>query len=548
MQKAKLRWKAAALAVALLLAAAPFAGTLQAGTASAQETEKLIDVYLIGGQSNAAGYSEYNVKSNVTGTFENVWYAGETDRDRKTSIASSSYLHFAEFKREITTGLGKDADHMGPEFGLAEAIHESYSEEHPALIFKSAAGDTSLLDDQRQSGGNASYGNWYPRSLWEADYTPDPVTQTKGVQYQLFVDNFRTVYTELKNNGYTPVVKAMVWMQGEVDIDHRPYTDYEETLKTFIGDIREDLSDITGSDLTLMPFVIGEIATSFWSYDRADIKEFNVMQRRVAETVPAAYTVQTSDLIIVGPGGNQTDVQGTDTAHFNGKDMRTLGNRFGEAVKTALASSGKKYVTVEQGKNGEVSAAFNIEQTQLTVTISPDEKYKLSSLLINGQEMASSVTGNTLVIDATEEYYKISAAFTKKKALRIALDYDIGCGKVEVDTPVYEGDVLTVKVTPAAGYTVDAVTFGDAALTYDEESGSYVGQAVTADGTLKVTFERLNPADIGNNDNTGLIVGVSIGAAVLVAAAVTAAVLIAKRARTKKNAPNPGDKQTGTKQ
>lgn len=48
--------------------------------AQAAETN-YIDMYLIGGQSNAAGYSSYNdIDVADRQTFENVMYAGETNR------------------------------------------------------------------------------------------------------------------------------------------------------------------------------------------------------------------------------------------------------------------------------------------------------------------------------------------------------------------------------------------------------------------------------------------------------------------------------------
>ena len=47
--------------------------------AKAEEAAKPIDMYLIGGQSNAAGYSLAS-KGNVDGSFSNVMYAGEVDK------------------------------------------------------------------------------------------------------------------------------------------------------------------------------------------------------------------------------------------------------------------------------------------------------------------------------------------------------------------------------------------------------------------------------------------------------------------------------------
>lgn len=465
-----------------------------------------IDMYLIGGQSNAAGYSSTD---GIEGTFENVMYAGSTDKQRGTGIASSSYLSYP-FVDAVTTGLGKDGEHMGPEFGMAEVLNDSYSDGHKAIIFKSAAGDTSLLN--ATTGGNQSYGNWYPRSLWADGFTPDPVYSPTGVQYREFVENFRSVYTQLVNNGYEPKVKAMVWMQGEFDL-WEPET-YKNTLEVFISDLRTDLAEITGdTDCLLMPFVIGEIATTFYQYNHPAVPAFNAMQRQVAEEVPAVFTVPTADLVIVGPNG----IEGTDEAHFSGEDCEELGKRFGEQVKEAL--SGDKYATVQTDGNGEAAAEFNIGQSELTVTVKPDEKYKLSSLLINGEEYASEVKDGVLKIPASENVYVISAEFVKKKALRVSVEYDRTGGKAEVHTPVYEGDRLIVTVTPSPGYVVESVMFEGTALVFDEKSGCYEGQEIYNDGSLSVTFARENPpaGDGGCGSSACAAIGLPILGGVLLA-------------------------------
>ena len=55
---------------AILLGSSFFTGNLLVGSAENVMESKEIDVYLIGGQSNAAGYS--NIKNNPVETFENV--------------------------------------------------------------------------------------------------------------------------------------------------------------------------------------------------------------------------------------------------------------------------------------------------------------------------------------------------------------------------------------------------------------------------------------------------------------------------------------------
>ena len=143
-----------------------------------------VDIYLVGGQSNAAGYS---LKGDLNEAFSNVGYAGSTNFSLSGKTYQSNYTDsFSAFKTSVTAGLGTDTLRIGPEYGMAKAMNDRYEGQRKAFIYKSAAGGTSLRDVN--SGLSASYGNWYPRSMW-GDYTPSPSSSTDptGVQYYLFV-------------------------------------------------------------------------------------------------------------------------------------------------------------------------------------------------------------------------------------------------------------------------------------------------------------------------------------------------------------------------
>ena len=54
---------------------------------SACGNSNTLDLYLIGGQSNACGYTPYENK--LTEHFENVWYAGMTDKQLVSDVQNS---------------------------------------------------------------------------------------------------------------------------------------------------------------------------------------------------------------------------------------------------------------------------------------------------------------------------------------------------------------------------------------------------------------------------------------------------------------------------
>lgn len=479
-------------------------------SAKAEEAAKPIDMYLIGGQSNAAGYSLAS-KGGVDGSFSNVMYAGEVDKRLDgTGVGSGSNLYsYATYSKAVTVGCGVRNGYIGPEFGMAKSLNSYYNGDKKAIIFKSAAGGTALQD--KKSGLSATYGNWYPRSMWKDGFTPDASVSPTGVQYKNFIDNFRLVYNTLKDNGYEPKVKGMVWMQGEDDLGAA--SAYKTLIKALISDIRTDVAEITyDRDNEVMPFVIGEIATTFAVYNNPSVPEFNNMQREVAAETAGVYTAKTDDLIIVGANG----IEGTDQYHFSGADMVTLGERFAEKLITATDETLVSLNVI--GKNGTASYKLSDDKSKVTVTLKPGKSYKTSSVTVNGVEFVYKVQDNELTFDTGDEKrFAVKVKFVKKSAIAVKVECGEG-GRAEADTPVYEGDRIVVTVRPDAGYKVRSVSIDGVELTLNAETGKYESEPTATASTVKVEFERENAADDGESGCGGKNAALAVGFAIAVAA------------------------------
>ena len=397
--------------VALCSVVVPRAG---ADTVCAEEAFEPtpIDMYLIGGQSNAAGYSR--IGANTTETFENVAYSGITEvnfRNGSGEAVSTAALDYSNIKWQVTGGLGTDSAKIGPEYGMAKVLNQYYTGDKKAFIFKTAAGGTSLLDKTREL--SERMGNWYPRSLWEEGYTPNirqniVGNDATGILYEFFVENFRKVYNGLVANGYAPQVKGMVWMQGETDL-YGDYEQYGDTLKTFISDIREDIFEITNDeDAKAMPFVIGKIAPSFAAWNNGNVPKIHAQQERVAKEMSGVATISTDDLIIVREDGT---INGTDKYHFNFQDATTLGCRFGEKV-WELADL--KYVAVT-AVNGKLTYKYDEnDNTKIIFYLTPDEHYTLKRITVNGKDETANVSGNSLTVISDRKQTIAEAEFVLK--------------------------------------------------------------------------------------------------------------------------------------
>ena len=504
----------AVLGACMLLAGAvvSFPATNVSAQAVTSE-EKTIDMYLIAGQSNAAGYSSKGRK--LDGVFENVSYAGEVDRSCSSGIASQSYLEYP-FQSAVKEGLGRASGFVGPEYGIAEKLNEKYKGGHKALVFKSAAGGTGLRNST--GGQNNDFGNWYPRSKWTGSVSS---SAPMGVQYQRFVDNFTSVYTQLTEHGYTVKVQGMAWMQGEDDLSAPQ--EYGTLLEAFITDIRADLVAVTGDDtLSSMPFVIGEIATSFATANNPQVPPFIEVQRSVAQKMDNVYTVATDDLIIVDTDGT---VVGSDEYHFTKQDQRILGNRFGD-VLLQNARWDDAYVSTSAG--GTIEQEFNDDKTELTITMQADEGYVLKSLTFDGRNVTAQVQNGKYVAQNPRKGVTAEAVFERAKAsFEIAYEYDAAQGSVQGATSAEEGSALTVTVTPAEGYEVESVKFDETALTFAD--GKYTLESVTASGTVKVVFSKKKTS----GGCGSLIGGAAVGTVFGIAAISVAAELIVRKKRIK---------------
>lgn len=397
--------------------------------AKAEETATPIDMYLLAGGSNALGESVHN--DELTETYENVGYA-------------TGATAFADFKWSVQAGYGATDTQVGPEYGMAQALNENGKQ---SFLFKSAASGSSLYDMNDK-------GNWFPRSIWDAGHDPITDNKTTGYEYATFISGFETVYNALVDNGYAPEVKGMVWMQGENDLAMPKL--YEELMKIFITDVREDLTKITGDErLTEMPFIIGKLPAA---EDDVAAVAFNEMQDRVVAAMEKVFTVETADLVST-----------SSAQQFDAKGMETLGVRFGEKVWEYAKRS---HVTVE-AENGSVSHDY--DEDNLIFTLTPDKNNKLQSLVINGVDRTADVVDDQLIMKNEGGNVQVEATFVELAKYYVSYD-NIGEYEATYRSKAqycYEGKVLKVKIEIPEEYEILSVKFNDTEMEYNEASGCY---------------------------------------------------------------------------
>lgn len=177
-------------------------------------TAQEVDVFLIGGQSNATGQGYVR---NIPNSFQT---------DTTVLFYYSRYLNQGKGgeKWRALCPASETPDKFGVELSLGTRLQQMYPNRRIALI-------------KHALSGSHLYGQWNPGNR---------VGEKQGAEYKKFVKTVKEALHKLKEQGYKPIIKAMVWQQGEGDardiagMDHSRC--YGQNLKNFIEQIRNELS------------------------------------------------------------------------------------------------------------------------------------------------------------------------------------------------------------------------------------------------------------------------------------------------------------------
>lgn len=323
-----------------------------------------IDLYLIAGQSNAAGYTGIdsggygganyaytNYSQDLRDGFANVLYAGTGRGD------GSNYATLVENRQDtfvgVKLGFGQQTFRVGPEAGMAVKLANYYNPASgkTAGIIKFAHGGTSLTFNA--TSGSNMFGNWtspsyakykgYTMATSFQNGNSANVTNKTGNLYLGLLAEVKDKVEQLLNDGYSTVnLMGLYWMQGENDRGNP--TEYKVALKYFISDIRGDLSslmnELCGADCgaSNMAFAIGCISEYYNVSSATSVatnQAFIAMQKAVASEVANTYFVS-GDTRPICSAWNGTAVSAlstsTDAHHWGLKDCLDIGMEAGEKL------------------------------------------------------------------------------------------------------------------------------------------------------------------------------------------------------------------------
>lgn len=275
-------------------------------------SEKIINVYLIAGQSNAVGYGMDTgnkiAKSDdrfVNG-FENVLYYGAHERRTGKNLDDGF--------EPVKLGMGLAMDRSGAEIGIANAVG-NYDE--MSAIIKCAWGATHLYPDT-QYDVSLKQGTWTSPTYIKNNNIDTSKNPLIGNMYRRFENTVANALQLLIEDGYTPVIKGIWWMQGEAEMFTLDMASaYRELFETLIYDMRNTLGELTGYDCSNVPFICG---LPKWNEKNSAPPTYQGMVRTAMTTV--ADSVDNVGCIDCMPLNQHDDW------HFDAAGQKYLGEAF----------------------------------------------------------------------------------------------------------------------------------------------------------------------------------------------------------------------------
>jgi hypothetical protein len=318
---------------------------------------KSIDVYLIAGQSNAAGCTKvtdpngaYLYAPELEQGYPSIHYAGNS-RNNSNGVRDRD-LPWQKVTLGLGVALGDTTSYVGPEAGMAKALSAYYNPEtgREAGLIKYAFGGSSLLN--KTTGSTHQDGNWvspsYAAALGVANYD----TAVTGRMYRNFLAQVEKNLSELyEYGGYTHInIKGLYWMQGCAD--RSGPTAYQRAFLFLSSDVRADLSKgalkVTNNKSDLgaseMPIIVGTISQT-QNLTSATTEAVNAafieMQTGLPNIVENCYVVNNSQFVITrwNATAGAAEILGSDQWHWNQADALAIGESVGRLIVEELLTS-----------------------------------------------------------------------------------------------------------------------------------------------------------------------------------------------------------------
>jgi len=168
----------------------------------------------------------------------------------------------------------------------------------------------------------------------------------------------------------------------------------------------------------------------------------------------------------------------------------------------SITVSGGGSLTYSGNTISNAPKSFNVDEgTLATLTFTPDNGYRLSSVKVNGVDVTSSVVNNQYTISSINQNTTVSVTFEAIPPTTYSLSISVsGGGKVTClgntviggatkSFTVDNGSSATLTLTPNSGYRVKSVVVNGTDVTASVVNNKYTISDINKNTTVSVTFE-----------------------------------------------------------
>ncbi len=273
---------------------------LAGGMPTANADEKVVDLLIVAGQSNAVGFDAKPDELPDDDADSKIlfwWRTGDPPPDEFDSTSAGQWAHL-QSQPSGTPKLPKEGRQygnfaqpeggFGPEIGLARTLYAQ--EQKPLAVVKVAFSGTNLHRD------------WNHADAGE-----------QGACYRALVTETRTAIAAAQKQGIILRPRAFAWIQGESDSNARDSATYARALDSMLSALRNDL------DAENLIALIG-LNSQYGNGSNEFISTIVDQQKRTALADPRCEYVETSSATIA------------NRSHFDSKGTLKVGRLFAESL------------------------------------------------------------------------------------------------------------------------------------------------------------------------------------------------------------------------
>ena len=277
---------------------------------------KAANVFILAGQSNMEGQTlernlpGYLADNNLPSDYYKVGFEdiklsfmGKDNSTNKVSPVSGEFVG-------TKLGYGASSLRFGPEIGIAEKLQNNKKEGNsPVYLIKFTYSGAGFYGDQNFKS---------------------PSTEATGELWKKMIPFIHNCLELISADGYLPIIKGLLWAQGEADgYSEKGAVNYERHMTFFLEDFRNEFKDYSynfeGKTIAFIDSYISK--DSIWTY----CDTINQTKDRIAAMADNHYLINTlSDGLDLKLGDKEHG--GGDAYHYTVDSILRFGHEFAKII------------------------------------------------------------------------------------------------------------------------------------------------------------------------------------------------------------------------